>query len=74
MMFIFKNVLEGVKDMENLEIREMIKKNRLKHYEVADEVGISETRFSVWLRKPLSEEREERIINAILKLRNDILS
>lgn len=54
--------------MKNLEIRELISKNRLRHYEVADEIGISDSRFSVWLRKELTGEKKERTLKAIEKL------
>lgn len=54
--------------MNNLDIRESIKNNRLKNWEVADKVGISDSRFSVWLRTPLNEERKKRVLNAIDEL------
>lgn len=43
--------------MENLEIRQLIKKYRLFHYEVAEECGVTEYTFCKWLRNELSEER-----------------
>ncbi|MDT2839317.1 hypothetical protein [Vagococcus carniphilus] len=53
---------------KNESIRKLIESNRLKHYEVADQMGISDSRFSVWLRKELEGERKERTMKAIEKL------
>lgn len=39
--------------MFNSEIRNIISDNRLKYWEVAEKIGISDSRFSVWLRKEL---------------------
>lgn len=36
--------------LENKVIRKEIEQNLLKYWQVANEVGISESRFSVWLR------------------------
>ncbi|MFW3654576.1 hypothetical protein [Vagococcus fluvialis] len=52
----------------NSDIRKKIEKNRLKYYEVADAIGISDSRFSVWLRKELDGERRERTLKAIEEL------
>ena len=54
--------------MFNLEIRQAIQGNRLRHYEVAQAVGVSEYTFSVWLRKELSAEKAARIKSAIERL------
>jgi len=51
--------------MKNLDIRLKIKKNRLCHYEIAQQIGISEVTFCVWLRKELSEERKTKVLQAI---------
>lgn len=53
---------------KNGSVRRLIEVNRLKHYEVADKIGISDSRFSVWLRKELEGERKERTLNAIDEL------
>ena len=42
--------------------------NYLKHWQVAEKVGISDSRLSVWLRTPLNEERKARIEKAIEEL------
>lgn len=52
----------------NQEIRDLIYRSRLKNWEVADAIGISDSRFSVWLRTPLNEEREKRVTKAISEL------
>ena len=49
----------------NQKVRYLIESNRLKYFEVADEIGISDSRFSVWLRKELEGERKERTLKAI---------
>lgn len=52
----------------NQEIRDLIYRSRLKNWEVADAIGISDSRFSVWLRTPLNDERKERVEKAISEL------
>lgn len=52
----------------NKEIRNAIENNRLRYFEVADKIGISNSNFSVWLRKELDGERKERTISAIEEL------
>ena len=54
--------------MTNTEIRQEIKKHRLRNYEVAREIGISEFTFSRWLRDEMNAERRERVKRAIEKL------
>ncbi|MCF1601688.1 hypothetical protein [Tetragenococcus halophilus] len=52
-------------EKENQEIRNKIFYNRLRNWEVAKKVGISDSRFSVWLRSPLKKERKQRVEKAI---------
>lgn len=52
----------------NATIRNEILNNSLKYWQVADMVGISDTTFSKWLRKPLSDERKARVERAINEL------
>lgn len=52
----------------NQEIRDLIYRSRLKNWEVADAIGISDSRFSVWLRTPLNDVRKERVVKAISDL------
>lgn len=49
----------------NQTIRESAKKNGVKHWEIAQHLGISEPTIMRWLRVPLSPEREMAIMNAI---------
>lgn len=54
--------------MNNLEIRMAIKNARLFNYEIAAELGLSETSFSRKLRKELTPDEKERILAAIERL------
>ena len=51
--------------MANLEIRQLIREKRLKHYEVAAALGIAETTFCRWLRTELPEEWKIKIKEVI---------
>ena len=51
--------------MNNMDIRQAIAKKRLRHYEVATALGVSEFTFSKWLRKELSDEKKAKIMSAI---------
>lgn len=55
--------------MNNKDIREKIKHYRLLHWEVANQIGISDGRLSVWLRIPLTDERKKRVEEAINSLK-----
>ena len=50
---------------ENQDIRQEIAKRRLRQYEVAHQLNISEFTFSRWLRCRLSVERKQKIMDAI---------
>ncbi|EGO9051639.1 hypothetical protein KVJ46_001368 [Enterococcus faecalis] len=52
----------------NKDIRMSIAQNMLKYWQVAEAVGISNSRFSVWLRTPLCEDRKKRVEKAIDEL------
>lgn len=54
--------------MENMEIRERIRKKRLRHYEVAKACGIAPETLSIWLRYELTPEHKERIEKAIASI------
>lgn len=54
--------------MANFEIRNMIYENRLRHYEVARILNVSECTLSRWLRTELSPTKKREIIEAIEKL------
>lgn len=51
--------------MANLEIREIIRKNRIRHYEVAAALGVSEYTFCKWLRTELPADKKAKIMDAI---------
>lgn len=57
--------------MANQEIKNLIKKHRLFRYEVAEVMGISEGYLSTLLRKTLTEEMEQRVLDAINKLTDE---
>lgn len=52
----------------NKKIREKIFINRLYHWQVANQLGISDATLSRWLRTPLSEDRKQRVEKAIDEL------
>lgn len=54
--------------VQNEKIRGEISAAGLKYWEVAYQVGVCEATLCVWLRKPLSKERTERIETAIASL------
>lgn len=51
--------------MKNPEIRMMILQSGFKYYQVASQLGISESYFSRLLRDDLSQEWQERITAAV---------
>lgn len=53
----------------NDDIRRLISDHRIRHYEVADYLGISEQSFSKLLRKPIREDRRQAILKAIEDIR-----
>lgn len=56
--------------MKNLDLRLLIEKERVKGYEIAEEMGIAETSFSRLLaRKELSNEQKEKIMQAIKRIK-----
>ena len=55
--------------MNNNDIRQRIKSNRLYFYEIAEEIGITEFTLSRWFRKELTPEQQEKVLAAIDKLR-----
>lgn len=71
-MFIKKTEGWHIRMKSNLDIRNTIFTYGLKNWEVAAKVGISDSRFSVWLRTPLSDERKERVLKAIDELTKEL--
>lgn len=54
--------------LNNLEIRLKIKQNRLLHYEIAKQIGISEFTLCKWLRYELDDSKKNLILSAINNL------
>ena len=54
--------------MKNQEIREAIKRARVKHWQIAAELGIGESTLVRWLRFDLTEERKNLILSAVEKV------
>lgn len=57
--------------MNNVEIRKAIADAGLKHWEVADAVGVCHYTFSTWLRHELSDAKRTRVESAIERLRKE---
>ena len=49
----------------NQTIREAAKRKGVKHWQIAEYLGISEPTIMRWLRAPLSPEREKAVMEAI---------
>lgn len=49
----------------NQTIRDAAKRKGVKHWQIANYLGISEPTIMRWLRIPLSPEREKAIIEAV---------
>ncbi|MCH5463486.1 hypothetical protein HC026_11995 [Lactobacillus sp. LC28-10] len=54
--------------VQNQALRDKIYVNRLRNWEVAQAVGIADSTFSKWLRKPLTDEQQKRVEKAISEL------
>lgn len=59
--------------MSNREIENLLKQEKIYKWEVAERLGLHETSFCRWWRKPLSEEQERRILLAVEEIRLDRL-
>lgn len=51
--------------MTNFKIRVAIKQSRLKQYEIAAFLGVSEYTFSRWFRNEMPDELKNKILDAI---------
>lgn len=54
--------------MRNQALRKRIKDSGLYFWQVAEEIGITATTFTVWLRRELTPDRLERVESAIASL------
>lgn len=52
-------------NLTNLEIRQAINRRRLKHYEVATMLGITQYTFSHWLQTEMPDEKKQKVLKAI---------
>ena len=53
----------------NKEIRRKIWMSELRHYQVAEQIGVSHISLMNWLRVELTKERKEKILKAIEELK-----
>lgn len=54
--------------MTNEEVRQAIRKCRIRNYEIAAILNISEFTFCRWFRKPLTDEQQGKILAAIERI------
>ena len=54
-------------NMCNMAIRSAIQNAGIRHWMVADKLGVSETTFSRMLRKELPENRKKEVLEAVEK-------
>lgn len=52
----------------NLKVRDAAKAAGVKHWEIANYMGISEPTLVRWLRTPMPVDREEKVLHAIAEL------
>lgn len=57
--------------MKNQDVRMLIFEKNLKHYQLAELIGISSGTLSVWLRSELTLIRRKRILLAINEFENE---
>lgn len=57
--------------MSVIGIKEQLVREKIYHWELAKEIGISHSTLSVWFRE-LTAEREKRIVAAIDRLREGV--
>lgn len=50
---------------KNKDIKQLIVQKRLRQYEVAKELNVSEFTLSRWLNREMNQERREKIMKAI---------
>lgn len=55
-------------NMQNIELRLAISEARLRHYEIAQVLGVSDSAFSKMLREELTGEKRDQVLKAIQQL------
>lgn len=58
-------------EVKNIDVRTAMKISKVKQWEVADQLGISEFTFSRWLRKEMSDDKKAEIFKAIQEVPHD---
>lgn len=59
--------------MNNRDIERLLKQEGIYKWEVAERLGLHETSFCRWWKKPLSQEQEQRILLAVEEIKLDRL-
>ena len=59
--------------MNNQEIKELMKQNKIFMWQVAKKLNVYETSFCKWFREELSEERKQQVLSAIEEIKLDRL-
>lgn len=52
----------------NQELRKVIKQSGIRHWQIADKLGVSANTLCLWLRHELPQDKEEAVFNAILEI------
>ena len=55
--------------MKNKRVRNALFKSGLRHYEVAEAMGVADETFSRWLRHELPADKKQEILDVIEKLK-----
>ena len=58
--------------MKNTDIRSLIENHKLKHWQIAEAIGVSEFTFCRWLRKEFTADQKELVLSAIAKLTAEV--
>ena len=59
--------------MNNQEIKELMKQNKIFMWQIAKKLNVYETSFCKWFREPLTQEREQQVLSAIEEIKLDRL-
>ena len=52
-------------EIRNSDIREILERRGIRHYDLALECGVHKCTLSAWLAQPLDNKHRERILDAI---------
>ena len=56
--------------MNNTEIRQILRYEDIKHWQVAEAMSVSEATFCGWMRTEMPEEKKKRVLNAIKAMKD----